>query len=429
MKKSCESFIKSVLWECNKENKTVRLFLSVQLLFFLGGCASYTYKAREMVNAFDSQNFELAAQSVKALADKKDKDEVLHLVELATIYHTSGRYQEAIETFQRAEKIAAASDYTSISQETGSVLVNESVKTHKLDNYERVLISMYLAIDYTLLGKWEGALVEARRVNHQLAKMIREGHPTYTHNGFAKYLAALLFERNGEWNDAWVDYKQLHQWDPSFPLNYLGLLRMSTRLNSPEDFRRYQKLFKKSPPFLVKKGEGEVVLLAEVGKSPEKVPDPEFGIVPKFINRFSRTKRLRLKSKQNQAFTETHKLFDIEKAAIIDLEEKRAGMIAKRLASIAVKKAAAEAAARATKDKNVSALGNMFIYLTERPDLRSWLLLPANLQVARLTLPIGNHELVMEELDHSGAVIGSKDLGKVEVKPYSMNFINARSRY
>lgn len=407
----------------------MRFFLLCQLLLLVGGCASYTQKARETVNAFESQNFEAAADRVKAFADKKDQDEVLHLVELGTIYHSAGRYQEAIETFQRAEKIASATDYTSISQEAGSVLVNESVKTHRLDNYERVLISMYLAIDFTLLGKWEGALVEARRVNHQLSKMIREGHPTYTHNGFAKYLAAMLFERNREWNDAWVDYKQLYQWDPSFPLNPIGLLRMSTRLRSEEDVRRYKKLFPKAPPFLVKKNQGEVVLLAEVGKAPEKVPDPEFGVVPKFISRFSQTRRLRLKSKQSNLFAESYKLFDIEKAAIIDLEEKRAGMIAKRLASIAVKKAAAEAAGRATKNKNVSALGDIFILMTERPDLRSWLLLPGNLQVARLALPVGSHEMVMEELDQSGVVIGSKDLGKVEVKPFSMNFINARSRY
>lgn len=399
------------------------------ILVFLVGCASYTQKTGDMVVAFEAQNYDLAIEEVKSFADKRDQDEVLYLVELGTVYHTAGRHQEAIEVFQRAEKIAAATDYTSISQETGSVLVNESVKVHQLDNYERVLISMYLAMDYTLLGQWDSALVEARRVNHQLAKMIREGHPTYIQNGFAKYLAAMLFERNGEWNDAWVDYKQLHQWEPDFPLNYLGLLRMSSRLRSEEDFNRYKKLFQKVPPHQLKRNEGEVILLAEVGKAPEKIPDPELGIIPKFIRRPSRTKKIRLRSKQKGETAETYNLFDIERAAIIDLEEKRAGVIAKRLASIALKKAAAHAAGKALKDENLSALGNLVALLTERPDLRSWLLLPGSLQVARLTLSVGIHEMVMEELDHSGSVIGSKDLGKVDVKPYSMNFINARSRY
>jgi len=399
------------------------------LLVFLGGCASYTQKVGEIVSAFDSLNYDLAIEKVKSFADKKDQDEALYLVELGTVYHTAGRYQEAIEVFQRAEKLAAASDYTSISQEAGSVFINESVKVHKLDNYERVLISMYLAMDYTLLAQWESALVEARRVNHQLAKMIREGHPTYTQNGFAKYLAGMLFERNGEWNDAWVDYKQLHQWDPAFPLNYLGLLRMSSRLRSDDDVRYYKKIFPDAPSFALTKKMGEVVLLAEVGKSPEKIPDPDLGIVPRFIRRQSRTKKIRLRSKQESEAAETYNLFDIERAAIIDLEEKRAGVIAKRLASIAVKKAAANAAGKALKDENLSALGNMVILLTERPDLRSWLLLPGSLQVARLTLPVGRHEMVAEELDQNGIVIASKDLGLIEVKPFSLNFLNTRSRF
>ncbi|NBX76285.1 MAG: hypothetical protein EBQ92_07005 [Proteobacteria bacterium] len=408
----------------------MRLFFLLLLTLGLGACASYTQQAREMVNAFEAQNFDLAAEQVKVFAAKKDQDEALHLVELGTIYHASGRYKEAIEVFQQAERLASWSDYTSISQEAGSVLLNESVKTHQLDTYERVLISMYLAIDYTLLGEWESALVEARRVNHQLNKMISEGHPTYTQNGFAKYLAGMLFERNGEWNDAWVDYKQLYKWDPSFPLNSIGLMRMSSKLKSEEDFQRYKKLFPGAPKHQLSAGEGELVLLAEVGRAPEKIPDPEFAVVPKFMPRFSQARRLRIKSQQTQSFAETHLLFDIEKAAIIDLEEKRGGMIAKRLASIALKKAAVDAtAAKSEKKQNIESLGNLFIYLSERPDLRSWLLLPGSLQVARMSVPVGKHDLVVEELDQNGTVLASRNLGSVEVKPYSINFLNARSRF
>lgn len=406
----------------------MQLFAFCLLAFGIAGCATYTEKAREMVSAFDTQNYEVAAERVKALAAKKDSDEALYLVELGTIYHVAGRYKEAIETFQQAEKLAGWSDYTSISQEAGSVLVNESVKTHKLDNYERVLISMYLAIDYTLLGQWESALVEARRVNHQLALMIREGHPTYLQNGFAKYLAGMLFERNGEWNDAWVDYKQLHQWDPTFALNPVGLLRMSNKLKSEEDVRRYRKLFPNTSKFQMGPQEGEVVLLAEVGKAPQKFPDPEFQAVPKFGPRFYRTRRVRIRSKQTNTFEDSHLLFDIERAAIIDLEEKRSGMIAKRIASIAVKKAAVNAAANKTQNKGVEAIGDMLILFSERPDLRSWLLLPGSLQVARITLPIGKHDLVVDELDANGNWIETRDLSSIEIRPQSMNFLNLRTR-
>ncbi|MFM8268946.1 MAG: hypothetical protein ACKN9V_02065, partial [Pseudomonadota bacterium] len=343
---------------------------------------------------------------------------------------TSGRYKDAIETFQQAEKLASWNDYTSISEEAGSVLTNESAKTHHLDDYERVLISMYLAIDYTLLGQWESALVEARRVNHQIDKMIREGHPTYTRNSFAKYLAALLFERNGEFNDAWVDYKAVYHWDPSFPLNPIGLLRMSSKLRSEEELIRYKKLFPNEIQPSLNRKEGEVVLLAEVGKTPEKIPDPDFSIIPKLIPRFSRAKKLRLKSKQARAQAETYLLFDIEKAAMIDLEEKRAGLIAKRIASMALKKVAVEGIANQSEaTKNLRVFGDMFILLSERADLRSWLLLPGNLQVARLKLPIGVHELFVEEIDVNGTVLSTRALGSLDVKPSSINFLNTRTQF
>ncbi|NBX82420.1 hypothetical protein EBQ90_04950, partial [bacterium] len=113
----------------------------------------------------------------------------------------------------------------------------------------------------------------------------------------------------------------------------------------------------------------------------------------------------------------------------IDLEEKRAGMIAKRIASIAVKKVAVDAAAQKAQNKNVGAIGDMLILLSERPDLRSWLLLPGSLQVARITLPVGKHDLVVDELDANGNWIETRDLSSIEVRPQAMNFLNYRTRH
>lgn len=402
--------------------------LLVFSLLALTGCASYTQKSRPLIAAFEANQYEVAANSLKPLIDKKDQDLPLHLLQLGTIYHTAGRYQEAVETFREAEKIVEQTDYTSISQEAGSVLVNESVKTHRLDDYEKVLISMYLAIDYTLLGQWESALVECRRVNHQLDMMISAGHPTYSRNSFAKYLAGVLFEATGEWNDAWVDYRQVQKWNPDFPLNPLGLLRMSSKLRADQEFLAYKKAYPETKDFALSKNQGELVVLVETGRAPEKVADPEFALVPKFVSRGSLTKSIQIKELNGKGAAKSYVLFDIEAAAINELKEKRAGAVAKRLASVAVKKAAAVAAGNAAKNKNVEAFGDLLIHLTERPDLRSWLLLPGNLQVARLSLPAGKHDLIVEELNAEGVVIQSRELKQVEVQPLKLSFIHLRAK-
>jgi len=394
----------------------------------LTGCASYTQKSRPLVAAFESNQYEVAANSLIPLIAKKDQDLPLHLLQLGTVFHAAGRYQDAVETFREAERIVEQTDYTSISQEAGSVLVNESVKTHRLDDYEKVLISMYLAIDYTLLGQWESALVECRRVNHQLDMMISSGHPNYSRNSFAKYLAGALFEATGEWNDAWVDYRQVEKWNPDFPLNPVGLLRMSSKLRAEQEFLAYKKAYPATKEFALSKNQGELVVLVETGRAPEKVPDPEFAIIPKFVSRGSLTKTIQIREPIGNFIAKSHVLFDIEAAAINELQDKRAGAVAKRLASVAVKKAAAVAAGNATKNKNVEVFGDLLIHLTERPDLRSWLLLPGNLQIARLTLPAGKHDLIVEELNSDGVVIQSSELKQIEVQPLKLSFIHVRAK-
>ncbi len=166
------------------------LFLSL----FFAGCATYSNKIREPRSLFEQRNYDAAIEKLKPLVEKKDNDHLLYLLDLGTVYHNAGRYQDAINTFLEAEKVAEIKDYTSLSEEAGSVLLSDNIKAYKGEHFENVLINVYLAIDFTLMGKWESALVECRKVNHKLDRMISEGKLPYDHNAFAKYLAAALFE-------------------------------------------------------------------------------------------------------------------------------------------------------------------------------------------------------------------------------------------
>ncbi len=141
----------------------------------LFGCADYSTRGRSARGSFERGDFTSAIESLKKLADEHDNDELLYLMDLGTVYHVAGRYEEAIATFTKADKLAEIKDYTSLSAEAGSVLLNDTIKTYKGEDFEKILINVYLAMDYTLLGKTEEALVESRRVNHKLDMMISEG--------------------------------------------------------------------------------------------------------------------------------------------------------------------------------------------------------------------------------------------------------------
>ncbi|WP_369676838.1 hypothetical protein, partial [Enterococcus faecium] len=77
-------------------------------------------------------------------------------------------------------------------------------------------VSMYLALDFAALHEDENAIVACRQVNRKLELLRSEGKRKYDLNAFAQYLAAYLFERDGDMNNAYVGYKKVYEIDPEF---------------------------------------------------------------------------------------------------------------------------------------------------------------------------------------------------------------------
>jgi hypothetical protein len=107
------------------------------------------------------------------------RDLLLYLMDLATVYHMKGDYDKSIHLFSRADQVAEIKDYTSLATEAGTMMTSENVKSYKAEDFENVMLSCYLAIDYALLGKTEDAIVEAKRVNRKLYRMATEGKRKY----------------------------------------------------------------------------------------------------------------------------------------------------------------------------------------------------------------------------------------------------------
>ena len=399
-------------------------------LFLLSGCALYAGRIRQPRADFQAGRYEQAIAKLKEYADKKDNDELLYLMELGTVQHTAGKYKDAISTFLRADKMAEIKDYTSIAAEAGSVLLNDEVKAYKGEDFEKVMINMYLAIDYTLLGDYENALVEARRVNRKLDRMITEGKRPYQNNGFAKYLAAALFEARQEQNDAFVDYRQLLKWEVPGAMPYLGvpLLRLAEKMGATQEYEAYRKRFPDVKDYALGPKEGEIVLLLEQGKAPYKVPSPQFRLAPVFHKNNYATRAGRIGIDGSATKVTTSALYDVEATAIKELDGKLAGIIAKKVAGIAAKEAAAYAAEKASDSKTVGFFTSLFLHASDTADLRSWTTLPATLQIARFKVPAGQYALSLDMVMNSGGTItGAKRWPKVDVKPRQIVFLNYRN--
>jgi hypothetical protein len=190
------------------------------------------------------------------------------------------------------------------------------------------------------------------------------------------------------------------------------------------------------PPALRKDTQdGEVFLFFGCGMAPGKgqikisVPIPEVGFIglalPKYEPVPNPIEHAALYDDQGRFYGRTFVLTDLEALSIRSLEDRMPMLTLKQVLRAAVKGAMVKTA----RDQGgwAGALAaNLYNVITEQADLRSWQTLPQNIQVARIPLRAGHHELVFTLYGKRG--------GKVQERPFSLDvrpgekiFLNARS--
>lgn len=343
------------------------------------------------------------------------RDLLLYLLDLGLTLHTAGKYEESNRAFLQADKVAEIKDYTSLAAEAGTLLTSENAKSYKAEDFENVLISTYLAMNYAAMGAWEDALVEARRVNRKLYLMVTEGKRKYKQNAFAHYLAGAIYEAEGSFNDAYIDYKKAQELAPAFPSIGRDLWRTAwlsglrdEREKWAEEYKLKEEDFKAAKLLRPDAGKAELIVLYENGISPQKRPNPSFTSLPRFFSRHNPVRAARIEVDGGPGEL-TAVLHDIEETAIQNLDEKYGGMIAKKIGGVVAKEVVADQIEKNTKSPVLGALARLAFYASDQADLRSWSLLPRDLQIARLTVEPGTHTL-------RALPVGEKQLGEKTVQ-------------
>ncbi len=408
-----------------------RLRFSAALLI-LGqlACASARMSDHKSDGLFREGRYDEAVASLApGLKDQGEngRDLLLYLLDIGLSLHAAGKLEESNRYFLRADKIAEIKDYTSIATEGATLVTSDNIKDYKGEDFEKVLINAYLAMNYALMGDFENALVEAKRVNRKLHLMVTEGERKYKQNAFARYLSAVMYEAAGEYNDAYIDYKKTWELEPATPGLGGELWRMAWLLSMDDQMERWQKEFslteadlKAARALHPKKGKGEIIVLYENGISPVKRPNPQFNTLPKFYPRYNPVLSARVTVAGTEG-AETYRLHDIEATAIQNLDEKYGGLIAKKLAGIVAKEAAGAAVEKATDSPVLGFLTKVALYVSDQADVRSWNLLPRDLQISRIVVDPGLHTV---RVDPVGA--GALPEKTVQVGAGRKVFVNFR---
>ncbi len=377
-----------------------------------------------------------AAEILKPQAETEGNDQLVYLLEYGIALHEAGKFEESINVFQKAYDMVEIKDYHSISRIAGSFLINDSLIQYKGDDFEKVLVNVYLAINYLMVGKYEDAAVEARRVNEILYKFKNEAKRDYTQNPFARYLSAIIWENDRKWDDMYIDYKNTYDLAPSFLPVRKDLIWGAKRAQRPDEFKQWKSTFKdtESEKQRDDKEVGELVFIYQQGLGPQKRPDPGFPRIPHIYARMTSGIAAQVElipiasgAEANEKFVaRTERIFNITDTAMKTLNDEYGAMIAKKIGGIAAKAVVSDQIRQ--KNKLLGDIAWIAMNVADQADLRHWSTLPETFQISRQFVKAGKYKVHASALGSSGELTGETMSEKeIEIFPRKKIFLTWRS--
>ncbi len=314
-------------------------------------------------------------------------DRLLVLLDYGMVLHASGRWAESRDVLAKADELSQQLDFTSVTEETGALLANETLRTYRGEDFEKLMITVLQALNYAQLGDDEGALVEIRRCNERLEKMVAQNKP-YEQLAIARYLGGMLYEDQHEWDAAAIDYLKAGA-AGALAEPALRLAKQTARADAYAQLKAENPTIPDAP---LGPDEGQIAVVIEAGQAPRKqqstaragqsliavpVYNPRQAAVPGARVRFSSGEMAAIPVTSLDAVAKQH------------LDDRIGKLIAKSLVSVGVKAGLAAAVGVATKNEELGLATFALLALTQQADTRSWLSLPAEFQIARARVKSG----------------------------------------
>jgi hypothetical protein len=407
-----------------KKGSCNALLLFLMLTIF-AACATYQDKVAEPRNLLKAGQTSEALAKLQELAAKPGGDQLVYQLDYATALQVAGQYRESSQAFIKADKLVDLNDYHSISNVVGAALGGEESVQYKGESFEKFLINTMNAINFLMMGQYDDALVEARRINEKINKMKMDGREPYEQSPFARYLASLLWEASGNMDSAYIELEATYKLDPNIPNIRQDLVRMAKKSRREDAFKKWKKEFPevKEDPQWSDRNRSELIVIFQQGWGPQKKPRPNSPRFPKLSPVHSEVQSARILI-DGEKHTETSSVYNIEKVAIDTLEKDYGSLVARRVGGIVAKEVVADQIRQ--KDELLGAVAWIVMHASDRADLRQWSTLPKSIQIARIPVRPGKYNVTVESLGF-GSSMESKVFEKVEFKPGRLTFLNSRS--
>lgn len=412
------------------KNKKIVFFIGFFALSFLfSSCGkriakSYVEQQKKLILAYNDGNFTQALKLsdifLKEVHKKFPQDLYVALLERGKIALDSQEYEIAIKDLQEAEERFLDIEGTiSLSEEGGSLFLDDTTKEYEAEPLEKLMISPYLSLAYLGKGDFEGARIERNRTMTKINQYIESTKGAeYLENPFARYLSGVLYEKERKFNDARIEYQKIKngKTTPSQTKNFID-----------NELKRITK------PNL-----SDLVVFVDVGKSPMKfekkhgpitsINSAGKGVTINIVYAEMNPRKYRVKKCKvlvnGEEVGETILLYNLSET-VLEQFKKNKPKLTKSLITRALAKTVTQAVGN-TLSKEGGAVGAVGVAISifsgvssaiERADLRSWITLPGEVQVFRAFNQEEGEALVqLIFLDAAGNEVGRSDSKPITIK-------------
>lgn len=443
--------------------------LSCSSMSFSDIFSSYNTQMQPVYSAQFKGDFKLAESLVTARGSS-DGTYALSLLEIGRLQYLDANWPTSEKTFALAyQEVRAAQQQAKIQlsrgvENIGAMVSNDSALRYDIPFYEQSMLHTYQALNYLYQRQFEGALVEVRRANlvqeqalitnqkniikaqQDMAnngvsdRSFNESYPSMAatigevkngfQNAYTFYLSALLYEAAGELNDAYIDYKKALEIFTNNQFLQQDVLRLATKLAMTDDLARFEQQFGQYKSDNIKNS-GQLVIVHEQGiiNPKEEIAinlpiftsnsDMRFYSVALPTYRQRKSPRTPLMLTVNQQNYQSQEIIRLQSLAAKHLEDQLPSILVRQVLRLIAKEEMRQQMSRKGGDVG-NILAGLYNIASEKADTRSWSTLPDNVQIIRLNLAAGKHQL---EIKHQGKV----KVIEVEINANRISLINVNS--
>ena len=260
-----------------------RLYCLLLTIFLFSGCATWYQRTAEFQAAVNMGNFEKANKLLDK--DKKQatgKNRILYYLNKGYVEFMLGNPTGSNQYFETAENLIDEY-HSSIGTEAAVLISNPEVRPYRPEDFEIIMINFYKALNYIDLNDMEGAMVEVRKIDIKLNRL-NDKYPDhknrYQRDAFAHLLMGLIYDAMGDYNNAFIAYRNAYEIYQSDYLKNYGvrapeqlkqdLMRTAYNCGFSAELRQYEKEFNTKYVHTPTPANGQLVFFWLNGMGPVK---------------------------------------------------------------------------------------------------------------------------------------------------------------